>query len=293
MNTAVNESLVAELAGNPELQAEVDAYEAEQQQETAPEPVDEPEKAPEKAEKPSSDAVPLPVFLDIKSELKESKAALRELQAQMEAMKNPPPVIPEDHRPAFQPTVNYNDDPAEFLRQKIDYQEQLIGWQERQMSATQSMTSQQRQAMEQQQQMAQFAQIVTRAEEQFRNEKADYDDAVTYVRNAELADARAFVEGLGQEWTQAHEEQATKAVIQKFAGIAQTALRSGKNPAQVLYQIASAKGFAKARSAEPDRIERGLQAAKGVSTLAGGRAAQEPQGGGDWLTSLKRGAGYQ
>lgn len=290
----MSDEMIAELAGNPELAAEVAQFEAQQSEDSVEEAPEEPTMAApveEEAPKRGPDQVPLPVFLDLKSELKESKKELQALKEQMQALQRPQePAPPEDHRPQFQPTVRYEDDPAEFLRQKISHQDALIEWQERQMSQVGQQTQQSMAQQQQVQQQQMLHRVVGNAEEQFRGEQPDYDQAVTYMREARMKDAQTLMEASGMEWNPQVQSQVWHSITAEFEQLAKVALQRGRNPAAALYQIAKSRGYtAPAASAESKlaQIERGMKASKTVSNMSGA-AAPAAESSGDWLSQLKR-----
>lgn len=290
----MSDEMIAELAGNPELAAEVAQFEAQQSEDSVEEAPEEPTMAApveEEAPKRGPDQVPLPVFLDLKSELKESKKELQALKEQMQALQRPPEPPPvQDTRPSFQPSVRYEDDPAEFLRQKISHQDALIEWQERQMSQVGQQTQQNIAQQQQAVQMQQFARVVTSAETQFRAEQPDYDSAVDFIRDVRMKDAQAFAEASGVDWNPQLQAEISQSLVQEFAQIASTALQRGRNPAAALYQIAKSRGYtAPGASAESKlaQIERGMKASKTVSNMSGA-AAPAAESSGDWLSQLKR-----
>lgn len=288
---------IASFEGRETEQAEIAAL-AEQMEGEAPsespeEAVVEAETAPVEAEKApkTADVVPLPVFLDLKSDLKESKQALKALQEQLEALKNPPPKPVTDDRPVFQPSVRYEDDPATFLKEKIEHQEQVIAWQERNVTKATQMTAEQQRQMQQAQQYQAFQSAVNHAEAEFRSSTPDYDQALSHVQASRMAEAKTFVEASGGTWDAQAAAQFQQGMVREFAQLAGVALQRGKNPAAVLYELAKSRGYqpaTRAAEAQLERLEKGLSASKTVSNLTGARTGSSDTTSGDWLSGLKR-----
>lgn len=294
----------------PDLEAEIQAYEEahpEQAVEELPEEAveaaedtdeqdDEPKDAvrmPEKEEAKGSDTVPLAVFLDLKNELKELKRAQAEAQKPKEEPKGP------EGPPQFEPSVRYEDDPAEYLRQENSHLRDLFNWQQGQIETTSKMTAEQRQAQQAEVGYRQFANTVSQAEEQFRSQAGDYDDAVDYVRQSRYAEARAVYEANGLEVTPEHDRAIRQAITQEFAALAANALQNQRNPASVLYTLAKARGFsgtpvAQAQDAgdKVSRIEKGVERSKSTQGVPGTRPSPEPVEQ-DFFRQLQREAGYR
>ena len=297
MSSDVIEALTGEEA---QLAEDVAAFESDEtnltaESEASEEPVA--ESVAEEAPAPvkTNDQVPLATFLETKNELKEYKNELKALKEALQAQQAQQPAPPVDSKPAFQPTVNYNDDPAEYLKQKIEHQDAMIAWQERQLSGTTQATAQQQQVMQQQAAMAQFRNAVNASEDQFRAVQPDYDNAVEHIRASRMEEARLMLEQTGREWDARTQAQVQQALVGEFAQLAAAALQAGRNPAQALYAMANARGYtpptANAERAL-GRIERGHAASRTVSNLSGARASDNTGESGDWFGNLKRGAGY-
>lgn len=300
---------VNSILGEPEsLEAEIEAYE-----QAHPETVEIPEEEPEEAgqdeevdeapvqaettisevKQEAKETVPLAVFLDLKNELKELKRGLAEREKPKEEPKAEGP-------PKFEPSVSYNDDPAEFLRQRTEYLEQYIAWQSGGIDQARQLAEQQRKMQEAEQGFRSFASTVSSAEEQFRQQAQDYDDAVEFVRNSRYSEARAVYEANGVEINQEHDRAIRQAITQEFATLAANALQNGRNPASVLYTLAKARGFSGSQPAptanmdsKVARLEKGVERSKSSQAAAGTRPGFEPVGGDDFFKQLQRDAGYR
>ena len=122
-----------------------------------------------------------------------------------------------------------------------------------------------REPIQQQNTEVQLRQHVAQLEQAFAAQASDYFDAAKHLATS-----------------LASEEQLMGLPAGTLAkNIATTALQNGRNPAEVAYQMAKARGYAKAAPAVApardtiDTLERGTQAARGVAAVAG----TTPQGG--------------
>ena len=99
---------------------------------------------------------------------------------------------------------------------------------------------------------------VAQAEAEFSQATPDYQAAVTHLHRTFQAEEAAL--GLPRGYM--------------AQAVASQALQTGKNPAEVAYQLAAARGYAKAApasKADPiETLERGVQAARGVASVNGG-----------------------
>lgn len=108
-------------------------------------------------------------------------------------------------------------------------------------------------------QFQQFQQQVSLLRDQFAKATPDFPDAYTHIRNARTSDLRAF--GLTDDKIQ-------QAMFQEEAILAQNAIRQGKNPAEVIYDMAKRHGYvakAAATPAAPDAKLAAVQQAQNAS----------------------------
>lgn len=122
-----------------------------------------------------------------------------------------------------------------------------------------------RQQQEQQQAARQqFLSAVSAREAEYRATKPDYDAAVQHLRTDRVA-----------EWMDAGytQEQASAIVDGEAFVVAENALRAGRNPAEVWYNMATRRGYKGAALQKPaqqlETIERGQQAGRSLSQAAG------------------------
>lgn len=123
-------------------------------------------------------------------------------------------------------------------------------------------------ARQQQEQQAaarqQFLGAVSAREAEYRATKPDYDAAVQHLRTDRVA-----------EWMDAGytQEQASAIVDGEAFVVAENALRAGRNPAEVWYNMATRRGYKGAAPQKPaqqlETIERGQQAGRSLSQAAG------------------------
>lgn len=116
----------------------------------------------------------------------------------------------------------------------------------------------------QQQQLTQFQQFqaqVGTLRDQFVKTHADFPDAYSHIRNVRIADLKSF--GMTEDAIQ-------KALFQEEATLAQQAIRQGKNPAEVVYEMARRHGYVAkatptAAPATPDAKLQSVQAAQAAA----------------------------
>jgi predicted phage tail protein len=122
---------------------------------------------------------------------------------------------------------------------------------EQQAAEIRQFQEQQRQAQAQQAQFAELRNHLVASEQAFRAETPDYDAAMQHmiqVRHAEL-------QALGLVDPVARNQQ----LMQDVAQLTAQARQMGRNPADVMYQIAAARGYRKAAPA-PTPIEAAIEA---------------------------------
>ena len=172
---------------------------------------------PEEAVKETPDVVPLATFLETKNDLKSTRQEIAALQQQLDALANPP-VEPDAE-------ISIDEDPVGHLEQQTKLTNEKIselGDQLKQAQANQQTSSLQN--------------YVNSAEQQFAGENKDYFDSVAHLQQSRLAQYKIMG---------ADENQALQAVNNELINVAQSAIQNGKNPAQVVYELAKNSGFAK------------------------------------------------
>jgi len=237
----------------PEAEAPAEAPQAE---ETAPEP--EQQATDEEREKRRRGLVG-----ELQEERERRKAALAEAQREREERAQLAKIVERmmaaqqparDTAPAEAELPPLDTDPVGHFKAKVEMLE-------RQQAALQA----------ERQQAAQVNDVyarVAQAEAEFSQATPDYQAAVTHLHRTFAAEEAAL--GLPRGYM--------------AQAVASQAIQTGKNPAEVAYTLAQARGYAKAAPAPKtdaiDTLERGVQASRGVAAVNGGA----PRGGLDMAT---------
>lgn len=136
-------------------------------------------------------------------------------------------------------------------------------------------------------QNAEFAERVQTHEADFAAATPDYGDAIAHLRESRAKEIMDVAKAIGQRFTQ---QQLAAQLRHEVLMTADVAFKAGKNPGEVFYELAKARGYALKEAAPPkveappepskeavetiDRITRGQRASK----VAGGDA---PEAGGE------------
>lgn len=254
---------------------EVEAQEptSEPEQEAAPEQEEAQEQASEQRQ------VPL-------AALHEERARRRELDQQLQAVREQNVRMEERFR-AFQerlqeqqhqatpqapnePTVSYEDDPAEYLRQHNE----ILQRQVRELQGARGASEQERQA---QVAMQQFSEQLSNDERRFAAQQQDYYDAVEYLKQSRVQELQAV--GVSMPEIQ-------RAIINDTIYLAQQAARTGKSPPQAFYELARARGYTGKTPQQASAPNRTVQRVADGQRRASGMGASGGDTGGD-LTLAK------
>lgn len=220
---------------------------------------------------PRQQTVPHGAFHEERERRKAAEQQLAEMRRERQILEertniilqrlNQPPAPPEQP----QPLPALNDDPLGHLVGTIDRQQREIA----QLSqVAQQTTAQQQQA----QLIAQVQMHAAAAEQQFRQAAPDYDAAAQHLlaqRDSELEDA-----GFGDP------VQRQALLQQEALGIAVRAIQQGRNPAEMIYELAKLRGYQKAEAQpaaqqQPSAAERlqqinaGQQQSRSVGAMRG------------------------
>lgn len=162
-----------------------------------------------------------------------------------------------ERQPAALPAA---DDPAalDHLRNRIAEIDQ------RQTQADTQRTQEQLDHYE----VQQLASVMAQSEAAFRQETPDYDDAINYVIEARARELQLY--GMDPVSIQ-------QAISGEITEIARTAIQQGKNPADIGYQIAQARGY---RPAQVQQQQGGGAAAAQVAAIAKAQQAGKTLGSG-------------
>lgn len=112
----------------------------------------------------------------------------------------------------------------------------------RSVAELQAQLNQQTQQNTQLNQLQQFQQQVHQLRDQFVKTAPDFNDAYNHLRNVRAGDLRNY--GLP-------DDQIQQALLQDEIGLAQQAIRFGRNPAQVIYEMAKNHGYTTKTQAAP------------------------------------------
>lgn len=107
-------------------------------------------------------------------------------------------------------------------------------WQRGQFDAQQKRWRDQEQAQIEQQQRQHRQQIAAQYEQQFMQQTPDYADAVKHLHQSRLTELRMY--GMT-------DEQISATIAQDANSLLDAAMQQGRNPAEVLYQIAKQRGW--------------------------------------------------
>ena len=222
--------------------------------------------------------------------LHEERSRRRELDQQLQAVREQNARMEERFR-AFQerlqeqqraaapqapnePTVSYEDDPAEYLRQQNSILERRV----QDLQGARSTSEQERQA---QVAMQQFSEQLSMDEQRFVQQQQDYYDAVEFLKQSRYQELQSI--GVSPPEIQ-------RAIINDTVYLAQQAARAGKTPPQAFYDMAVARGYAKAAKAQPTAAassNRVQQVAQGQRAAAGMGASGGDSGGDLSLAKLE------
>lgn len=152
------------------------------------------------------------------AEAQQRAAQLEHNIAQLQQQQKPPPVPEPD--PAL--------DPLGAMMHKLETVNKLV-------ADLQTTFGQQQTQQQQVETFRQFQAQVHSLREQFTKTTPDFPDAYTHLRNLKSADLRVY------GYT---EDQIKQALFQEEAAIADKAIQNGKNPAEVIYEMAKRHGYA-------------------------------------------------
>lgn len=157
----------------------------------------------------------------------------------------------------------FNDDPANYLKQKVDELDQ------KQQDLVNQSQHANAQALAQQQEMA----AIRSQAQQYAQTNPDYENAFDFVQERRTKEFELY--GVPQEhWGPTLESESVQ--------LARIAMKQGKNPAEMLYQLAQQWGYQQpAAPATPkqgsneENLHRLEQGQKAASTLSSGGQADE------------------
>jgi hypothetical protein len=246
----------AEFEAAREAEFEPDAVSADSEGAPEPEGEAETEAPPPKPERSEAEKAAASLQKALKAERRERQA----LQAKIEALEQRAAAPREPVSNPWEGIPDPNADPIGALEhiKRIADQQAEAQRQEAARSAQEAAMLRQVQSI---------ANAMRDAEEDFRDETPDYDDAVNYLREQVLSE----LEDNG--WSKA---DALEKMNRDFLGLVPTALKAGKNPAEVAYKMAQKRGYKglDKTGAKIETIRQGQNAARSLS--AGGQQAAKP-----------------
>lgn len=214
--------------------------------------------------------VPLAALHESRAEQKALKAQLEEVRSKLaiaDQLKAEIEQIRAERLKQAQPQVpKFEEDPFAHLKAK---QEELAKGQEEIAKANEARAQQEAR----QTQLNEIVQTVTAHEEQFKAMTPDYQDAVNYIREFRANELSLY------------DITDPKAVAQEIANnvlnLSITALKAGKNPAELIYKVAQQYGYKKAAPAVPSMDKAAQDALETIQkgqdlnkTLSGGGQAE-------------------
>lgn len=246
--------------------------EIEEKPAAAPAPAPAAEEKPE-GTKPPEGHVPHGALHEERERRKQAEQQLAEFKARLEALeKAAQPAEPQ--KPARPDPILDPDAFGEWLEAQIAEAKKPAA----------ALTEQQQQARVHQQR----AEAATRHEQEFAAANPDYGDAVKQLHGQRVAELKAM--GWSDRRTLDQAGNVVPSQIEQIIGseanaIFDNAMRLGRNPAEVLYDMAKLRGWkSKPAVADAERITATAKAQENVATLA--TASGEAQEGGLTLKQL-------
>lgn len=331
------DEVLNDVTGTPEPEAEPEEVETEEpehideeigkgpEDEDDDEPSDDEEaEDPEDGEEESPKArnIPLKAHLAERAKLTErareaeAKARQYELQnaqmqawfqAQQQQAQQPPapspppqPAVEVEPPPEFRPTVDYGDNPAQFLREQNAHMQALLAHQQKantaQLEALKNETKaereqrqqvekqrqeQQQQAQQQQQWAAQVDQKIRASEAKAAEDLPGYHEAISYLFG--VLQAQAVAELVMYGVPEADIPAMSKELLrQRTRNSAAHVISKGLEPAEEVYKYAKRMGWAPKASTKLDRVEEGVNRTRGPGQMSsGGTGAGKSKGGSD------------
>ena len=237
-------------------EAEVEPVDASVEGEAEPDSAGDDEAPPPKPEKSEAEKAASSLQKALKAERRERQA----LQAKIEALEQRATAPREPVSNPWEGIPDPNADPIGAL----EHIKRIADAQAEQQRQEQSRSAQEAAILRQ---VQTIADAMRDAEEDFRDDNPDYDDAVGFLRDQVMAEL--IDNGFSKS-------EALEKMNRDFLGLVPTALKAGKNPAEVAYKMAQKRGFKglDKAAAKIETIRQGQSAARSLS--AGGQQAAKP-----------------
>ena len=237
-------------------EAEVEPVDAPVEGEAEQDSAGDDEAPPPKPEKSEAEKAAASLQKALKAERRERQA----LQAKIEALEQRATAPREPVSNPWEGIPDPNADPIGAL----EHIKRIADAQAEQQRQEQSRSAQEAAMLRQ---VQTIADAMRDAEEDFRDDNPDYDDAVGFLRDQVMAEL--IDNGFSKS-------EALEKMNRDFLGLVPTALKAGKNPAEVAYKMAQKRGFKglDKAAAKIETIRQGQSAARSLS--AGGQQAAKP-----------------
>lgn len=245
--------------GVEEEKKEVAPPEKEEAKAEKVEKVEKTEKAEKKDEDPHAENH-RKALKETREELKRYKEELRQRDERHKALEEKFNIFVSEAKKAGEPKPPaFEEDPASHLK----YETEQV---KRQLEESRQWQTRQDQHFQQQQQRQMLVGELRRHEGDFAQANPDYEQAAQYVLKAKQAELSAY--GVPQE-------QIPQVYENWVLGMAMMNLRSGKNPAEAVYQIAQSIGYRKAEKQDNEaekisRLQKGVESSKSLGSGTSG-----------------------
>jgi hypothetical protein len=226
----------------------------------------------EAAEKPSDADKPEPEAktVDLRA-LQEARAESRDLKQRNSLLEQRLNAILTQMQPQPQAQERQQEQPANEIPPEDDVVGR-INWLVAQMQRQGEQQTQERAATNEARQLEEFRTRVATVEQQFRSTTPDYDAAVSFVaesRDRELQTLFPFSTA----------EQRAHTIREEWGNIARTSIQAGLNPAEQVYNLAKARGFAGAAPQPQPNTPKPLDAAALASAQQRHQSLSDAGGG--------------
>jgi len=183
----------------------------------------------------------------------------KELRQELQALQNELKSLKENSAPKNNeaPKVDFDENPLEALKAQ---QDEIL----KNQSKIDSHFKSEEERIAAQQEFNEFAQSVKVKTQEFANVKPDYYDAYKYLVDSRVNELK--IQGVS-------EKEIQKIIGQDELSISFSAMNDGRNPAEIVYELAKHRGYASklqekidSASAQLDRIEKGSSLSKSLGT---------------------------
>lgn len=226
-----------EVVESPEDEKETPAPSETEGKEPEVEEAKEEPKEPEKeTPKPEPKTIPIAAHLEerrkLEAKLEQEANARKALEERLAKLENPPK--------APEPDPDYQEDPKAYVDTKVQRAlkalEETTGKKVEEVGKTAEQVAQEAR-------YTRFMQDLTQTEAQFVQATPDYYDALAHLRGLRVQEIKLFKPDITQD-------ELNQAIVREEMAFAQQMFAQGKNPHQLAYAIAQARGYKKAEPKE-------------------------------------------